>query len=234
MDECREVLHSCIEDPARLPFVPTPDKNQPLPMKKSSSRQTPNLEILALEERIRESPQLVIDYVRLARLLEESGETGEAAAVLQRAHFFLPNAPAIVAELGRLSKWVDPGGARVAISRPITTTVEKNAAPPEPETPAVTKPKLQEHDDLDQLIEGLEKGRLGPKDELAQPVEMEWSDDDGVITTETLAQIYVAQSQFEEAVMVYDRLAKTEKSPEKAEELRHKASELRAKLRDPG
>ena len=201
-------------------------------MKKSSGRQTPNLKIAALEERIRESPQLVVDYVRLARLLEESGDASEAAAVLQRAHFFLPNAPAIVAELGRLSKWVDTGGVRVAISRPITTTAEKIAAPPEPETPAAAKPKSPEHDDLDQLIEGLEKGRLRPKDEPAQPVEMEWSDDDGVITTETLAQIYVAQSQFEEAVMVYDRLAKTEKNPEKAEELRHKASELRAKLRD--
>ncbi|HUF09217.1 MAG TPA: hypothetical protein VMO47_07855 [Rhodothermales bacterium] len=202
-------------------------------MKKSSGRQTPNLKIAALEERIRQSPQLVVDYVRLALLLEESGDPRGAAAVLQRAHFFLPNAPTIVTELGRLSKWVDTGGAAATISRPATTPIEK-ASPPEPKTPVAAKPKSPEHDDLDQLIEGLEKGRLGPKDELERPVETEWSDDDGVITTETLAHIYVAQSQFEEAVMVYDRLAMTEKNSEKAEELRQKASELRAKLRDSG
>ena len=154
--------------------------------------------------------------------------------MLQRAHFFLPNAPAIVAELSRLSKWVDTGPAPVTISRPTTTPKEKMAAPPEPETPAAAKPESPAHDDLDQLIEGLEKGRFGPKEELEQPVEMEWSDDDGIITTETLAQIYVAQSQFEEAVMVYDRLAMAEKNPVKAEELRQKASELREKLRDSG
>ena len=200
---------------------------------KSSGRQKPNLQIAALEERIRESPQLVVDYVRLARLLEQSGDASGAAAVLQKAHFFLPNAPVVVAELSRLSKWVETGLPPVTITRPTTTPKEKMAAS-EPETPADAKPESPAHDDLDQLIEGLEKGRFGQKVELAQPVEVEWSDDDGIITTETLAQIYVSQSQFEEAVMVYDRLAKAEKNPAKAEELRQKAAELRAKLRDSG
>ena len=201
---------------------------------KSSGRQKPNLQIATLEERIRESPQLVVDYVRLARLLEQSGDASGAAAVLQKAHFFLPNAPVVVAELSRLSKWVDTGLPPVTISRPTTTPKEKMAAAPEPETPAAAKPESPANDDLDELIEGLEKGRFGQKVELAQPVEVEWSDDDGIITTETLAQIYVSQSQFEEAVMVYDRLAKAEKNPVKAEELRQKASELRVKLRDSG
>lgn len=194
-------------------------------------RKETSSQVAALEERIRESPQLVVDYVRLARLLEEAGDAQGAASVLQRAYFFLPNGPNIVADLRRLSEWISSEAAPVTIARP-PTLQQADSDPAVDVEEEISEPEGRQEDDLDELIEGLEKGRLGSRSEAVTNQEVEWLDDDGLVATETLAHIYVAQKQFQEAVLVYDRLAEKESNPEKAATLRERASELREKLRD--
>lgn len=189
-----------------------------------------------LESRIGEVPQLVADYVRLAQLLEEAGDRREAAALLQRAQFFLPNGPAIQAGIRRLSEWVD------TTPRPVTVTTA--VQPSGPEQPEVTEeeaasaqpaaPERALEDDFDRLIEGLGKARLGDANEAAPRSEGDWSQEDGLIATETLAQIFESQGQFAEAVTVYQRLAEKEPDPEKAAALREKAEKLLEKIRDSG
>lgn len=194
-------------------------------------RKETSSQVAALEERIRESPQLVVEYVRLARLLEEAGDARGAASVLQRAHFFLPNGPNIVSDLRRLSEWISSEPAPVTIALPPTLPQADSDSAVDVEE-KTSEPEARQEDDLDELIEGLEKGRLGSRSEAVTSQEVEWLDDDGLVATETLAHIYVAQKQFQEAVLVYDRLAEKESDPEKAATLRERASELREKLTD--
>lgn len=185
-----------------------------------------------MESRIREAPHLVVEHVRLARMLEDAGDPKGAAETLQKAHFFLPNAPAILDGMARLSNWIDTRQRPVAIAERVKPA---QAADREQLTAAkapVEKPKRALEDDLDSLIEGLGKAKLGQRSDAPVDAHGEFVDDDGLITTETLAQIYVSQNQLEEAARVYDRLAMKENDSEKAASLRQRAHNLRLKLRD--
>jgi hypothetical protein len=188
--------------------------------------------VAELEAQILACPQHVVAYVRLARQLEEAGDLAGAASVLQDAHFFLPNSPSIISGMRRLSEWVDTTRAPITIS----TSAEPPAATPQEETTSEPSQPVPDAaapvDELDQLIEGLEQGRGGRFREMPDTQEQEWSVDDGLLATETLAQIYVSQNQFEEAILVYGRLAEMESDPEKAAMMRKKAADLRGRLRD--
>lgn len=201
----------------------------------SSDRHEAEPQRAILEARIRESPQLVGDYLRLARLLEEEGDLKSAATVLQKAHFFLPNGPWIVSEVRRLSDWIDKTPTPITIVRPDRTPESETVEdpPPEDEIPVpkvaddVSAPEQVDEDELDQLIHGLESARMDPKSAPLSDPELEWGVEDGLIATETLAHIYAAQKQYFEAAAVYDRLAGKERDPERAAAFREKASGLR-------
>ena len=85
-------------------------------------------------------------------------------------------------------------------------------------------------DDLDELIGRLEGARIVPRndaDEIPAP-NLEADIDD--VASETLATIYLSQSQFTEAARVFERLA--EMQPEREEEFLEKAHEARARESD--
>lgn len=85
---------------------------------------------------------------------------------------------------------------------------------------------IHELDDLDRLIEELEGARIVPQpdiDDLPAP-NLESNIDDMV--SETLARIYAAQKQFEEAAIVYEQLAGQQ--PDRAAEYLRKADEMRS------
>lgn len=173
---------------------------------------------------------MVVEYVRLARLLEDAGDREAAASALQTAQFFLPNGPTILEGLRRLSSWLDT--TRTPISVPTAAPPSKPDVETTEESDEAKKPEAKLEDNLDQLIEGLGKARLGQPQGGEAPPENDWSDDDGLVTTETLAQIFISQNQFAEALSVYDRLLQKESDPERIASLAEKASQLRKKLRE--
>jgi tetratricopeptide (TPR) repeat protein len=190
----------------------------------------PSVDRSALEARIAEAPQLVVEYVRLARLLEDAGDREAAASALQTAQFFLPNGPTIQEGLRRLSSWLDT--TRTPISVPTAAPPSKPDVETTEEPDEAGKPEAKLEDNLDQLIEGLGKARLGQPQGGEAPPEDDWSDDDGLVTTETLAQIFISQNQFAEALSVYERLLLKESDPGRMALLAEKAAELREKLRE--
>jgi tetratricopeptide (TPR) repeat protein len=90
--------------------------------------------------------------------------------------------------------------------------------------PAQGAPVL-EYQDLDKLISELESARIFPDPDIKMipPSELETEIDD--VVSETLARIYANQKFYEEAALVYEKLAT--QRPEKAEEFLQKAKELR-------
>ena len=102
-------------------------------------------------------------------------------------------------------------------------------APAEPaqQQPAHAGPSSPEYQDLDRLISELETARIipDPNIEMIPQGELETEIDD--VVSETLARIYANQKFFEEAAIVYDKLAV--QRPDKAAEFLQKAQELRKK-----
>ena len=108
-------------------------------------------------------------------------------------------------------------------SAPDPAAAEPTPAP----QPAHAKPSSPEYQDLDKLISELETARIipDPNIEMIPQGELETEIDD--VVSETLARIYANQKFFEEAAIVYDKLAV--QRPDKAAEFLQKAQELRKK-----
>lgn len=91
---------------------------------------------------------------------------------------------------------------------------------------------LEEIDDLHRLIAELQTARitpLGESDDMQAPV---LEDDLEGMVSETLARIYASQEQYAEAADTYDQLAALH--PEKADEYRHKARDMRRRINGEG
>lgn len=109
-------------------------------------------------------------------------------------------------------------------SRPSSKT--PLARPPQPLGPQEELP----FNDLDRLIEDLEAARIvpGPNvDEIEAPSLDDETDD---MVSETLARIYAAQQQYDEAARIYELLAAQQ--PARAAEYRQKAVEMRSRASD--
>lgn len=95
-----------------------------------------------------------------------------------------------------------------------------------PSTPA-GRSDLESYDDLDRLIEELEAARIVPQPDLDTVPAPELDDDIEDMVSETLARIYAAQGQHDEAARVYELLAAQQ--PERAGEFRAKADAARSR-----
>lgn len=111
---------------------------------------------------------------------------------------------------------------------------EARAAQEEPTAPADDEPLSAADavvpppgdDDLDRLISELEAARITPQPDLEDLPPVELDDDIEDIVSETLARIYAAQGQREEAARVYETLARQQ--PEQAAHFLDQAAALRA------
>ena len=81
---------------------------------------------------------------------------------------------------------------------------------------------------LDRLIQELQGARIVPDPDFEFD-EVELEDDDEGLVSETLARIYAAQQQYQEAAQVYEVLA--DQQPERADEFRLKAQEMKMRGR---
>ena len=97
----------------------------------------------------------------------------------------------------------------------------------EDEIPASSEADTDEN--LDRLIRELETARIVPNPDFeAVPLDYVEDEDEGLVS-ETLARIYAAQQQYQEAAQVYEVLA--EQQPDRAEEFRIKAQEMKMRGR---
>jgi len=193
-----------------------------------------------LESFIEHFPSYAPAQVVLARTHESMGHWREALHRWQTARYMVPNSPAVEAGMQRTilalaapdeaaipsTGWARPipSGATSKTNDRAWTSVGKvleaasSGGSPEPSGAAG-------FDDLDRLIGELESARIIPDPDLdafpAPDLDVEIED----VVSETLARIFAAQSQYEEAAQVYDKLA--EQQPERAAEFTDKARELR-------
>jgi len=105
-------------------------------------------------------------------------------------------------------------------------------APARPQAPAVVHDRTDpvphvDYDDLDRLIEELESARITPDPDISEMPAPEVDDEADDMVSETLARIYAAQRQYDEAARVYEILAAQQ--PDRAREFFALASEMRSR-----
>ena len=92
--------------------------------------------------------------------------------------------------------------------------------------PITENNEWKEDEELDHLIEELETARIIPKPD-HEHIEMPELDDNiEDMVSETLAQIYAGQQQYDQAATMYDKLAALQ--PDRAEEFEQRATEMRS------
>ncbi|GIV60183.1 hypothetical protein GQ464_002940 [Rhodocaloribacter litoris] len=178
--------------------------------------------LAALDVLVAQAPGYTVAHVVRARALEAASRWEEAFRAWQTAQFFAPASPTVSAGLRRTLSHLAaaPAGLEQLVTERSGAPAARASAPP-------TSPP--DFEDLDRLIAELEAARIVPDPDLENmpPPELENEIDD--VVSETLARIYAAQNQFEEAARVYEQLASQE--PERATEYLQKATEMRRKAR---
>lgn len=87
--------------------------------------------------------------------------------------------------------------------------------------------RVSDFENLDRLIEELEEARIVPRPDVDAIPTPDLDDEIDDMVSETLARIYAAQEQFDEAARVYDALARQQ--PDRAAEFREQAARMRAR-----
>lgn len=138
------------------------------------------------------------------------------------------------------------GGARSGLADKSPEPPAADSPPEEPSsTPEEQVEQLEdegETDDLDRLIDELQSARIEPDPDAATdaPPPADVSDEGGPadeppgeeVVSETLAKIHEGQNDYQKAAHIYAQLA--EQEPERTDEFRQKAAEMRKKAGDSG
>jgi tetratricopeptide (TPR) repeat protein len=210
----------------------------------------------ALEQLAEVAPGHVTAHVALAHACEQQGRRAEARRSWRHAHLLAPSSPAVRAGLRRTA---DGSSAAAGATEEESFVWKRASADAGPEEAAPTAasdaaparssgaeltdampPALEGieaeglaasgSDDLDGLIEEIERARIEPTpdpDDVPAP-DLELGDSDMV--SPTLARIYEAQGQHAEAARVYRRLAA--ERPAEADAFHQQADTLDAQARD--
>lgn len=189
-----------------------------------------------LEALVERFPGYATAHVALAYACEQEGLWENAHRSWKRARLLLPSSPVVREGLRRTAAPAEDHSAEAASDEaaPGTDasddTFSETPQPPEPGESlgelAVQAPSSAEDADLDNLIEELEGARIEPStnpDDVPAPD----LDADSDVVSPTLARIYEAQGQLEEAARVHRRLA--EEHPDEAEAHRRQAEALDAR-----
>jgi len=181
-----------------------------------------------LEDLIQQAPGHVSARVLLARLLEANSDWEGALGQWQWAAYYCPDN--LVIEKGLLKAVLkkllggvsgSSSGGGVAAELDALVAASTPVAPPTSEGPVL------EYQDLDRLIQDLESARIVPDPDIKMIPQQELETEIEDVVSETLARIYANQKFYEEASVVYEKLAV--QKPDKAEEYLQKARDLRQK-----
>ncbi len=186
-----------------------------------------------LESVLDNAPGYAAAHVVLARTFESLGRWKEALKQWQRTQFLVPNSRAVEAGIIRTvealsapEKAVRPPVDWARVRKPGSrawTPVGKTLQAAGQLEPAVAAG----FDDLDRLIDELESARIIPDPHPESIPAPDLDDEIDDVVSETLARIYATQSQYEEAAVVYEKLA--HQQPDRAGEFMARAEEMRKK-----
>lgn len=133
-----------------------------------------------------------------------------------------------VSELEKLRRQAEnearQGGARPELANtPKPSNGDTSSSTPEDRIDQME----EEGDDLDQIIDELESGRIEPNPDVEDVPAPDLESDVDDLVTETLARIHEAQDEYRQAAQIYVKLASQE--PDKARDHLEKAAEMRRK-----
>ena len=192
-------------------------------------------------------PGYVTAHVALARTCEQEGSWDEARRSWKRAHLLLPTSPAVREGLRRTAApreersgqehsgqehsgqehSGEPASDDAPRAEAFDEASSETSRPLESGEAPAQVPSSDREAHLDTLIEELEGARIEPSPNPDDDVPAPELDADGDVVSPTLARIYEAQGQLEEAARVHRRLA--EEHPDEAEAHRRRAEALNAR-----
>lgn len=189
--------------------------------------------IASLTAWAQQRPAHAAAHVVLARAYEAGAQWKEAQAAWQRAHFLMPNSPAVQEGLERVRAAVAEREAvnegyliiDLDLQAELEATLEALFNPFT--LPRQSQGIRQEDptvDDLERLISELEAARIVPHPDLEDIPPPELDDEIDDVVSETLARIYASQKKYDEAARVYEQLA--HQQPEDAPKFLQLAAEM--------
>jgi tetratricopeptide (TPR) repeat protein len=186
--------------------------------------------ISLLEQLVEAMPAYAAAHVILAQAYAMEEKWYQALGAWQRAQFLMPNSAAVSAGIDHAKGFfteqdLDPTSQSAVdnVFQQTTSTVPGDRDDDE-RTPS-SAPSSLGFDDLDRLIQELESAKFDPRPDLDDIQAPDLENNTEGMVSETLARIYAAQDQFEDAALVYEQLA--DQQPERSDEFLRKASEMR-------
>jgi tetratricopeptide (TPR) repeat protein len=183
-----------------------------------------DLAIEILEEGLRESPGFPTPYFILGKIYSLKEEYGKALKCFKKGSELIGSNKTYefyLGELENLRRLKTP-----AEMRGLDTLQTENRR----DEFSDSEGNSDFDDNLDELAEKISHAKMPEiTDENKQPdFEVKDFSNSSIIVSETLAKIYIAQGELQEAIAVYEKLSR--KNPEKEEYFSQKIAELKSKL----
>lgn len=192
-----------------------------------------------LEDVVDALPAYAGAFVLLARAYETGERWHKAQQAWQSALLLVPDSPVAAEGIRRALRQGRQPGKTVMSDPQAYSEVEhlhrSTSAPAPPqraEQPETRESDFHDLDNLDRLIAQLEDARITARPDLDNVSPPDLDDDIEDMVSETLARIYAAQNQHEEAARVYDQLAA--QNPDRQVYFKQKAREMRGRTANGG
>ncbi len=188
-----------------------------------------------LEDVVETLPAYAGAYVLLARAYEAGERWPKAQHAWSNALLLVPDSPVATEGIKRSLRQGQVPSRPAATDADTFSQVEhlhRSTESPRPQelqdADEAPQHDFDDPDNLDRLIAQLEGARIMPKPDFEDHAPPDLDDDIDDMVSVTLARIFAAQEEFEEAARVFDKLAIQD--PENAEDFRQQAREMRSRI----